>query len=97
METKGYNKNASKFNGVIFLLPALFFQTILSSIISGILILVAIILTIIHSHILSEYETIMILFAMAISLGIHGIQHAYEEIYYDYNPFVNGKLLPKDM
>jgi hypothetical protein len=39
----------------------------------------------------------MILFTMAISLGIHGIQHAYEEIYYEYNPLVTGKLLPKDM
>ena len=63
----------------------------LCSIISGILILVGIIL--------SEYETIMILFAMAISLGIHGIhgmQHAYEEMYYDFNP-LEGKILPKDM
>jgi len=69
----------------------------LSSIISGLLILVGIILTIVNSNNLTKYETIMILFAMAISLGIHGMQHAYEEIYYDYNPFVNGKLLPKDM
>ena len=46
------------------------------------LILVGIILTIINSHILSEYETIMILFAMAISFGIHGMQHAYEEMYF---------------
>lgn len=38
----------------------------------------------------------MILFAMAISLGIHGIQHAYEEMYYDFNP-LEGKILPKDM
>lgn len=68
----------------------------LCSIISGIIILVGIILTIINSHILSEYETIMILFAMAISLGIHGMQHAYEEMYYDFNP-LEGKILPKDM
>ena len=68
----------------------------LSSIISGILILVAIILTIINSNNLTKYETIMVLFAMAISLGIHGFQHAYEEMYYDFNP-LEGKMLPKDM
>ena len=38
----------------------------------------------------------MVLFAMAISLGIHGFQHAYEEMYYDFNP-LEGKMLPKDM
>jgi hypothetical protein len=46
---------------------------------------------------IKSYGFKTVLFAMAISLGIHGMQHAYEEIYYDYNPFVNGKLLPKDM
>lgn len=58
---------------------------------------IAIILICMNLNSFTKYETIMIIFAFAISLGIHGIQHAYEEIYYDYNPFVNGKLLPKDI
>ena len=68
----------------------------LISIISGILILFGIILTIVNSNNLTKYETIMVIFAMAISLAIHGIQHASEEINYDFNP-LEGKMLPKDM
>jgi len=68
----------------------------ISSIITGILIFIAIILTIINSNNLTKYETIMVLFAMSISLGIHGFQHVYEEMYYDFNP-LEGKMLPKDM
>jgi len=64
--------------------------------ITGILIFVAIVMTIMNFNALKIYETIMILFLMAISIGIHGIQHFNEDLFYDYNP-LHGQLLPKDM
>ena len=31
----------------------------------------------------------ILLLSFSIALGIHGIQHSIEEIYYDFNPLVN--------
>ena len=67
-----------------------------SLVITGLLIFVAIIMTIINFNGLRPYESIMIIFLMAISIGLHGIQHFNEDLFYDYNPF-HGQLLPKDM
>ena len=38
---------------------------------------------------------INLLFIIGIAYGIHGIQHAYEELYFDFNPLI-GKWIPKD-
>lgn len=41
-------------------------------------------------------NTILVLLLTSIALGIHAISHANEEIYYDYNPLKDGKLIPSD-
>jgi len=44
-----------------------------------------------------SYQTISLLLLASMAIGIHGISHAYEEIYYDYNPIRDGILvLPSD-
>ena len=43
------------------------------------------------------YKNIMLLLAFASALGIHGIQHAVEEIYYDFNPLINKWKIQDDV
>jgi len=64
--------------------------------ITGLLIFVSIIMSILNFNALTIYETIMILFLMAISIAVHGIQYFNEDIFYDYNPLY-GQLVPRDM
>lgn len=60
----------------------------LINIFSGILILISVILLTKYKFD-DTYKNIIILLAFSSTLGIHGIQHAIEEIYYDFNPLVN--------
>jgi hypothetical protein len=41
---------------------------------------------------LNTKETIQILLLASIAFGIHSLQHAHDEIYYDFNPLVPGKF-----
>jgi hypothetical protein len=64
-------------------------------IISGTVIFIATILFLFNMFKFSRYELINLLFIIGIAYGIHGIQHAYEELYFDFNPLI-GKWKPKD-
>lgn len=63
---------------------------------SGLVLLYATILLICDYKELSKENLIIILFLMAIGYGIHGIQHSYEEIYYEFNPFVGKWKISDD-
>ena len=69
----------------------------ITGILSGIVIFIAIILFFIHFNTISKdkVQLIIILFVMGIAIGVHGIQHAYEEIYFNFNPMI-GKWKPED-
>lgn len=64
--------------------------SIIASSFSGLLILIAILFSIQkRNEILQDsYKSIIILLLIAIGLGIHGLSHYYEEIYFDFNPLV---------
>jgi hypothetical protein len=63
-------------------------QSFLANIFSGILILFSFIILFKYNF-TDVYKNMILLLAFSIALGIHGIQHSIEEIYYDFNPFVN--------
>lgn len=71
----------------------------LSQIISGLLILTAFIIGYNNYKQLSEekdmFKVIGIILLFSLALGVHGIQHSTEEIYYDFNP-LEGKWKVKD-
>lgn len=55
---------------------------------SGILILISFIILFKYNF-TDVYKNMILLLSFSIALGIHGIQHSIEEIYYDFNPFKN--------
>ena len=57
----------------------------LINILTGFILLVAIILYITNYKILDNSNKIIILLLIIVALGIHGIQHSIEEIYYNFN------------
>lgn len=65
--------------------------------ISGTIILIAFILFFIYLKNKNEdtYKLIVLLSLIGIGFGVHGISHSYEEIYFDFNPFI-GKWYPKN-
>jgi disulfide bond formation protein DsbB len=67
----------------------------LGLIFSGLLILVAIILGILNMKKISIEHGVMIVLLLAIAVSAHSIQHAVEEIYFQFNPLI-GQWLPKD-
>lgn len=69
----------------------------IASALSGIIIIAALILFCINYKSITRnpYEFIVILTLIGIGFGIHSISHYYEEIYYDFNPFI-GKWSGKD-
>ena len=69
----------------------------LVSVLSGLIFLLAIIIFLINIRNLTDqvFRLIVLLFLIGISLGVHSINHSFEEIYFDFNPFAN-KWLPKD-
>jgi glycopeptide antibiotics resistance protein len=60
----------------------------LANIFSGILILISFIILFKYNF-TDVYKNMILLLAFSIALGIHGIQHSIEEIYYDFNPLAN--------
>ena len=64
-------------------------------IISGTVIFIATILFLLNMSKFTQYELINLLIIIGIAYGIHGIQHVYEELYFDFNPLI-GKWIPKD-
>jgi hypothetical protein len=73
----------------------------LSHIANGLLLLVAfIILCIKHQQIQNETSItniVGILLLLSIAVGVHGIMHHYEEIYYGFNPLVGKWKMRDDM
>jgi hypothetical protein len=69
----------------------------IASALSGTIIFIAFILFCINYQSIFQkpYEFIVILTLIGIGFGIHSISHYYEEIYYDFNPFI-GKWTGKD-
>lgn len=64
--------------------------SLLISSLSAILVIIAVYLSFtIH---LSTKELIQVLLLSSVALGIHGLQHAHDETYYDFNPLVPGKF-----
>ena len=72
-------------------------SSFIASALSGTIIFIAFILFCINFKSISKnpYEFIVILSLIGIGFGIHSVSHYYEEIYYDFNPFV-GKWSGKD-
>ena len=64
---------------------------------SGLLIFVSIIIAIINYNIISKDITtsLVVLLMFSITIGIHGIHHVYEELYFNFNP-LKGKWIPND-
>lgn len=60
----------------------------LANVFSGILILISFIILFKYNF-TDVYKNMILLLAFSIALGIHGIQHSIEEIYYDFNPLAN--------
>ena len=62
----------------------------IASALSGTIIFAALILFFINYQNISKnpYEFIVILTLIGIGFGIHSVSHYYEEIYYDFNPFI---------
>lgn len=62
--------------------------------ISGLLILVVIILMITRineaDQFNTHFQTYMLLMTLAIAVGVHGLQHAYSEVNFSYNPLKNN-------
>ena len=72
-------------------------SSFIASALSGTIIFIAFILFCINFKSISKnpYEFIIILSLIGIGFGIHSVSHYYEEIYYDFNPFI-GKWSGKD-
>jgi len=70
----------------------------IASALSGTIIFAALILFFINykSIYQNPYQLIVILSLIGIGFGIHSLSHYYEEIYYDFNPFI-GKWSGKDI
>ena len=69
----------------------------IASTVSGIIILIASIISILNMKALSKdsFKLVTILLLIGIAFGIHAIGHYYEEIYFDFNPLV-GKWKVND-
>ena len=64
---------------------------------AGLLIFISIIISIMNYNIISKdaTTTVLILLIFSIAIGIHGIHHVYEELYFNFNP-LTGKWVPND-
>lgn len=40
---------------------------------------------------ITTVEFISLLTLLTIAIGVHGLQHQGQEVYYDFNPFINKK------
>ena len=69
----------------------------ISSVISAIIFIVALLYFIIVKHnIKDDHNHIIILFLLAIVIGLHSLHHYIEEIYYNYNPLKTFTIIPND-
>jgi disulfide bond formation protein DsbB len=64
---------------------------------SGIIILISFIITMYNIKSINTTSLIIILLLLSIGIGIHGMQHSTEEIYYDFNPLVGKWKLNDDV
>lgn len=62
--------------------------------ITGLLILIIIIMMIINYNKMSIVQFISLLVLLTIAIGVHGLQHQGQEVYYDFNPLVNNNFMP---
>jgi hypothetical protein len=62
----------------------------IASAFSGTLIFISLILFIINFKEIKNdsFKIILLITLLGIGFGIHGINHVYEEIYFDFNPFI---------
>jgi hypothetical protein len=60
--------------------------------VTGILILIIIIMMIYNYNKISSIKLISLLTLLTIAIGIHGLQHLGQEVYYDYNPLINNNF-----
>lgn len=65
--------------------------------VSGTIVLIALIMTLFNIKNINTQSLIIILLLLSIGLGIHGIQHSNEEIYYDFNPLVGKWKINDDV
>lgn len=67
------------------------YPSFVASGLSGLLLFIALILFMINIKQINEnpYKLILVLCALGIGFGIHGISHNFLEIYYNFNPFEN--------
>ena len=65
------------------------------SVLSGIIIFIAIILFILNFKVLTMNtpKFIELLVLIGIAFGLHGISHYYEEIYFNFNPLTNNWII----
>jgi hypothetical protein len=66
----------------------------IAQIFSGLLILISLFF-LIKFKFDDPFKSIILLLAFSIAIGIHGLQHSVEEIYYDFNP-LDGKWKIRD-
>jgi len=63
------------------------------SCISGVIIFIAFIIFIFYTISINKdekiFKNIILLSLLGIGIGIHGISHVYEEVYFDFNPLIN--------
>lgn len=60
----------------------------IASVLSGLLILYAFILVILNYKKINIKDIIIIILLFALVLGLHAIHHYYEEIFFNFNPFI---------
>jgi len=64
--------------------------SVLISSLSAMIAVIAIIMA--FSSTLNTLQAIQVMLLTSIALGIHGLQHSVDEIYYDFNPFYPQKI-----
>lgn len=65
--------------------------------VTGFLILIIIIMMIFNYKKMSIIEFMSLLVLLTIAIGVHGLQHQGQEVYYDYNPLISNDLLSLPM
>lgn len=66
----------------------------IAQLLSGFLLLVGIIIYILNIKDFTPKTMMYTMLFLSIAIGVHGILHHYEEIYYGYNPLVGAWRVP---
>jgi len=61
----------------------------ISQILNGLLLALGLILFVLNCKTISSESMIGLILLMSVAVGVHGILHHYEEIYYKFNPLRN--------